>query len=302
MEPNGNIAIKPEGIEDAKVISETKNEPKPLEQNIQSENGTKGTIQVEVETGKKKVHDKVTIDFMAEDNLKSHIKKETNFVRPEQEKPAQTIEQVREQIKKEEEEASKKFTQKDFEDIAGFLINLIDTAVSTGLRFWSKDTSDSAYALAEPKKRMLSHQLALILIKYNTKFSIEFMFLCTIVVAYAVPFQKAFARRRMLKEKDNAPSQPEKKVVRMEVVKNGDVVNAEPIRQTRYEKKEPIPIVRHEPIVTKEDLKPKIDDLPFEVEENVVVTAVEVEEEMTEDEKRISSMRKFKRGRGRPKK
>ena len=47
---------------------------------------------------------------------------------------------------------------------------------------------------------MLEYQLALILVKYQSKFSIEFMFLISLVICYAVPFTKARSRRKEMKE------------------------------------------------------------------------------------------------------
>ena len=46
---------------------------------------------------------------------------------------------------------------------------------------------------------MLVYQLTLILTKYQAKFSVEFMFILTILIVYAPAFMKARTRRKELK-------------------------------------------------------------------------------------------------------
>jgi hypothetical protein len=154
------------------------------------------------ESGKKQAGEKVTIDFMNQDHISSFTAGETkkadeNIGNSNSQFKDKSVEDLKAEIKKAEEDSTKNFTAKDFEDIARFMIFLIDTGLSSGLKWWSKDTSEAAYSLPEKKKEMLVYQLTLILTKYQAKFSIEFMFFLTIVIVYAPAFVKAKNNRKV---------------------------------------------------------------------------------------------------------
>lgn len=87
-------------------------------------------------------------------------------------------------------------TPEDFYDIAEFIMSLIDATAASALKWWAKDSADSPYSLPEKKKNKLTKQLAKILIKYNAKFSIEFMFLIGLCIMYIPAFRLARKTRK----------------------------------------------------------------------------------------------------------
>lgn len=196
-------------ISEAEVIVETQqqqgNENQSGELNEDYIKNLKDQKTVDLgEAGKNKTQEKVVIDFMNEDHIKSFTSAETKKAEETQgdEKSQfkdKSVEDLKKEIKAAEDASAKNFTAKDFEDIARFIIFLIDTGISSGLKWWSGDTSDSAYSLPEKKKEMLVYQLTLILTKYQAKFSVEFMFVLTILIVYAPAFVKAKNKRKELK-------------------------------------------------------------------------------------------------------
>jgi hypothetical protein len=191
-------------IEDANILSETTNETNPLSEttiddlnNESQHNNISHSKTIDVDEKKEKP--KVQVDFMDEDFIDDSIKKETKRVKEEDKKNDNiTAEDI---VKEEKEQPS--LTLADMMDVAEVVMNLIDLAISTSLRWWSKDTSDQAYSITYTKKSMLVRQLATILLKYQAKFRIEFLFLISLIIVYAVPFGKAKERRKLLKMKDS---------------------------------------------------------------------------------------------------
>lgn len=143
--------------------------------------------------------EKVKIDFDNQDDVESFTAKQSKKSSSSPESKLYdddtTAEELRERIK-EEENKSKEFKAKDFEEIARFIIFLIDASLSSLLRWWAKDNSDSSYQLGADKKNQLISQLTLILVKYQAKFSIEWMFLITVLVLYIPPFMRAREHRK----------------------------------------------------------------------------------------------------------
>lgn len=193
-------------ISDAEVIEEvknnTKNESEDHGLDTEYVKNLKDQKTVDLsEAGKSKSSEKVVIDFMNEEHIKNFTSSESkksdeNEVNTSSQFDGKSVEDLRAEIKKAEDDSKKNFTAKDFEDIAKFIIFLIDTGLSSVLKWWSKDTSDAAYSLPEKKKDMLVYQLTLILTKYQAKFSVEFMFILTILIVYAPAFMKAKNRRK----------------------------------------------------------------------------------------------------------
>jgi len=193
-------------ISDAEVIEEvknnTKNESEDHGLDTEYVKNLKDQKTVDLsEAGKSKSSEKVVIDFMNEEHIKNFTSSESkksdeNEVNTNSQFDGKSVEDLRSEIKKAEDDSKKNFTAKDFEDIAKFIIFLIDTGLSSALKWWSKDTSDAAYSLPEKKKDMLVYQLTLILTKYQAKFSVEFMFILTILIVYAPAFMKAKNRRK----------------------------------------------------------------------------------------------------------
>jgi len=111
----------------------------------------------------------------------------------------------------------KSFSNEDFQDFAEVAIDIIDMGISTALRFWAKDTSTAEYELPTDKKRRLTRQLANLFMKYQTKFSLEFMFVVTLLICYSVPVSKANKKRKLInsgapaEEVKRGPGQPRKR-------------------------------------------------------------------------------------------
>lgn len=207
------ISTKVINIAEAEIISESKiiqeEVKKPNVEELDYAKNLKEQKTVDLgEVGKKSASEKVTIDFMNAEHLSSLTSGETKKADETLDNKGsafdgKSVDDLKADIKKAEEDSTKNFTAKDFEDIAKFIVFLIDTGLSSALKWWSKDTSDAAYSLPEKKKDMLVYQLTLILTKYQAKFSIEFMFLLTILIVYAPAFVKAKNRRKDTAAKEN---------------------------------------------------------------------------------------------------
>jgi hypothetical protein len=92
------------------------------------------------------------------------------------------------------------FTKDDMMDFAEVFMDILDMGISTALKFYSKDTSTAAYELSADKKRRLVRQLTNLFMKYQMKFSLEFMFIVTLLICYSVPIAKAKKTRKEIKE------------------------------------------------------------------------------------------------------
>lgn len=169
------------------------------------------------ETGKKQAGEKVVIDFMNEDHVKDFTSSETKKAEDLQDDSdlgnksnfsGESVDDLKKKIKDEEEKSVKNFTAKDFEDVARFIIFLIDASFSSFFKWWGKDTSDTAYSLPKGKQETLVYQLTLILVKYQAKFSIEFMFLISLLVLYAPAFVKSKNSRKASKGETNFEELP----------------------------------------------------------------------------------------------
>lgn len=99
--------------------------------------------------------------------------------------PNKPADEIRDEVREYEKSKSSKMEYKDLLKTAEFLINLIDTAISTGLNFLAKDSAVQAYSMPSSNKKLLTEQLALILSKYQSKFSVEFLFFSGLIVLYA---------------------------------------------------------------------------------------------------------------------
>lgn len=180
---------------DFEKLDKEKSEPK---KEIKSET-------IDINQQKVESTEKVKVDFMNDNSYDDVLKKKAKKAEPIEEEPSsqfgdKTQEQLREEIKQAEEQSKNNFSAKDMEEIAKVIVMIFDTGISTGLRMWAKDTSDTAYSITNEKRRMLEYQLSLILVKYQSKFSIEFMFLVSLVICYIVPFSKARERRKEMKQ------------------------------------------------------------------------------------------------------
>jgi len=193
------MAIRKRPTQDTPPVEQPKNEPE-----------IKGSKEVKVEADKV-VDEKVRIDFMSESFSQDHASKKTkeNTDIPKSSIPLdKKVGEIREDIKKaEESRGGDKFTFKDILQIATFLINAFDGGLGILLNFIAKDNRVSVYCLPAETKRQLSEQLALILIKYQVKFKIEFMFLITLIIAYIGPVGGALKHRKNVADGTGGPAQ-----------------------------------------------------------------------------------------------
>lgn len=194
------------------------------------ETEVKGSKQVNVEVGKK-IDEKVQIDFMGEKFAEEHASKKTkeNTDQLKSSIPLdKKVGEIREDIAKSEAKRNgDQFTFKDILQIATFLINAFDGGIGILLNFIAKDNRVSVYTLPVETKRQLSEQLALILVKYQVKFKIEFLFFITLVLAYMGPVGGALKHRKSVMDGTGGP-QP-KKQGKPEKAKEPEKVEDKPI-------------------------------------------------------------------------
>ncbi len=149
--------------------------------------------------------EKATVNFLKNDFIKDEVTKKTAKAKePDDEPSTETVSSIQEKIKKEEDESEDEFTPEDFELFAEIIIDIIDIGFTSGLRWYAKDKSDTTYTITEKKKNTLVKQLTRILIKYQQKFSIEFMFIITILMVYATPFREARKHRKQVMAAEDA--------------------------------------------------------------------------------------------------
>lgn len=203
-------------VDDATILSEEKtvdkvnDKPDDLDFDKLEKEKTETKKEIKSETidlkqEKTETTEKVKVDFMNDNSYDDVIKKkskkaEASTEETESQFAGKSQEELRQEIKNAEEQSKNNFSAKDMEEIAKVIVMIFDTGISTGLRMWAKDTSDTAYSITADKRKMLEYQLSLILVKYQSKFSIEFMFLVSLVICYLVPFTKARERRREMKQ------------------------------------------------------------------------------------------------------
>ena len=148
-------------------------------------------------------------DFVSEDLNKQTKKSEAPTNEEIKEQSHKSIKDVQQEIKELEDDKNKDLKPQDYEEISSLIINIIDFLMSALLKWWAKDSSDTAYSLNEQKKKTLSSQLSLILIKHQQKWSIEFLFLLTIIAIYSGPVMAAKANRK--NPSDRKAGRPPKK-------------------------------------------------------------------------------------------
>lgn len=218
-----------------------------LEEN-KEEHFTKTVKQSDI---KEDINEEHEIDFLNEEhvsNFTSSKTKESENKKEENPWKGKTMEEAQAQISEAEAEASK-IDPETLYDIAEFIIFLIDASLSAAFKWWAKDTSDSAYSLSATKQKKLTKQLAAILIKYQAKFSIEFMFLVSIIILYMPAFWIAHSKRKELKKQP--PKQPVQNFV--PPVYNNPVQNTETVKETEVTKTKPKKT--KEPVFNEEEVK-----------------------------------------------
>jgi hypothetical protein len=181
------------------IFEEVKEAPKKESKNKKNE-----ALEVDLEQLKsEQKNEKVVIDFMNDDfaseQLKKTPKKSDEPIEKSDAKSifeGKTIQEVKDEIASHEKEKSDKMKPSDYEDVSRVLINIIDWIISAILKWYAKDSSDYAYSLSEDKKRNITNQLTLILVKHGNKWSIEFLFIMTLVAVYSGPAFAAHENRK----------------------------------------------------------------------------------------------------------
>ncbi len=218
------IDISTAGLKEAEnvseiLISEEEKNSEEFAKNLQDVKEIKLS-----EVGKSDNDETVTINFLDEAQVnnftQSEAKKSENKANKGFSYEGKSVEDIQKQIKQEEEQ-SKKIEPETFVEVARFIIFLIDALMSAGLRWFAKDNIDTPYSLNKTKQEQLVKQLSNILIKYQAKFSIEWMFLISIIVLYIPGFIAAKSKRKDFKEEPVVP-------------KKQTVVKQEPIQQPVY--------------------------------------------------------------------
>lgn len=257
------------GKEDLSAIEEENKESKEYIKNVTDQKTVKLS-----DAGKTDVEEETTIDFLKEDQVNSFTQAKTKISENKSAKMFgdKTTEQIQDEIKK-QEGSQEKIDPETFVDVASFIISLVDSAMSTALRWWGKDNTSSPYELPKPKQEKLTKQLATILIKYQAKFPIEWLFLLGLLIAYLPGYMMAKDRRKAATPKQPIPVKPNP-VIKPSIMKQPEVVN---------EIKNPVVENKAEEII---DMTEQIK--PIEINETI-------------DEAQLEVI-KPTRGRGRPKK
>lgn len=86
--------------------------------------------------------------------------------------------------------------EEDFSMAAEFLINAYSYGLGAVCRWYAKDTTDAAYMLSDSGKKPLMKSLTKLLVRYQSKFSIEMMFFMMLITAAITPFIKANNKRQ----------------------------------------------------------------------------------------------------------
>lgn len=206
-------------------MSEENNKPRPPKtdkgnpqepEDLKSEQVKPGKS-IPITENEKDKDETVKVNFMDKNFIKDYVGKKT--VKSDEPTPGgedksdnkssdskETTDDLRERIKRDENAYEKQFTPEDFEEIAGFVIDIVDAGISTALRVWAKDTSSRNYELEKSKKDKLAKQGKLILVKHKLKWSVEFVFVLSLVIFYAGPIQKARKRRSVLESTKSGSS------------------------------------------------------------------------------------------------
>ena len=185
------------------ISVEDKNKPliEVAEEKVSTSNDKVETEEIPLSTPQS-ADSKIKIDFLNDEETSSFISQPTKPAPEEPKKEEefsfskQKPEEIRETLKKEKEEYAKELTVEDFQEVAEFIVNLIDMGVINIARWISKEKTDQPFEVNENKKRKLIKQLTLIAIKHKLKIGIELVFFATLIMVYAVPVRKAIKIRQ----------------------------------------------------------------------------------------------------------
>lgn len=206
---NSGKKLREEAVVEESAVTEELEEPNDSQEsgNGEEQQGDPKitrTEEVDLDTKGPERQTKTKVNFVNEDFMAGFVKQKTReSTEKKDEKGAtdgKTVAEIQEQIKKEEANPNNQFSKEELMDFAEVFIDIVDLGISSGLRFWAGDTSSTAYELPIEKKRKLTRQVTNLFIKYQTKFSLEFMFIITLVICYSVPAKKAHDMRKAKKK------------------------------------------------------------------------------------------------------
>lgn len=188
------------------VVVETTVEEIPIPDNKKEtveekkEPETLGSKKVKIDPDKSE-EDDLVIDYMKESFSDKEASKRT---KENTDKPTpnaafeKDVKEIKEEISRSEESRSKTMSGEGILKIATFIVNAFSGGLGVLLNFIARDNRVGVYTLPVETKRELSEQLALVLIKYQVKFKIEFLFLLTLIIAYIGPVGGAIKHRKQV--------------------------------------------------------------------------------------------------------
>ena len=161
----------------------------------------KSTADINLDDNKDEA-DSARVNFMDDNYMASMLNKKTEKSEEKNEGEEKKAEQTSSSTSGGPEATpdANAFTKDDMQDFAEVFMDILDMGISTALKFYSKDSSTTAYELGADKKRRLVRQLTNLFMKYQMKFSLEFMFVVTLLICYSVPIAKAKKIRKEIKE------------------------------------------------------------------------------------------------------
>lgn len=230
------------------IINQGLNEVETSEPSPQNKSYVKNVIDQKTvnmdEVGKNSSGEKKRIDFMKEaavnEFTKSESKKSENKTNQKNDSfTGKSMNEVQNEIRFAEENDANKYTPEDFREFASMIMLFIDTIFSETLKWFSKD-KDSDYSLPKPKQERLTKSLTYILIKYQSRFPIGWVFIISLVMCYAPAFIAANDKRKKNKAKAVViPVSPN--VYQAPVQQNQQYQQTnEPVQETQTYSNEPI--------------------------------------------------------------
>ena len=176
-----------------------KGEPIPLSSLRQKSEDEEQVIQKDINIKKKQTDDKATMSIKDSDFVKNFIQEPTktsDVPSSSLPKSNETVEDIRARLASEEKEEVSKMKPEDFEDMADFIIDILDMSLIFLVRWYSQDISDAEYKVPEEKLKKLKKHLANLLMRMGKKFPLGMLFILGLLAAYATPIRKAHEHRK----------------------------------------------------------------------------------------------------------
>lgn len=214
-------------IEEKDLVNENKeksstNNSKEQSSNTAKENNTKsdktndfkkGTAEINLDDDKDSKK-KAKVNFMSEGFMKDYLSQKTeknteesndsnasNAGQSSDGKSSQPSSQASSNVDFNSNRVTESgLSPEDFRDFANVAMEILDMGISQLMRFYAKDNTSEPYELPKNKMDRLSRQLGNLFVKYNTKFSLEFMFFVTLCICYSGSFAEAKKQRKIITE------------------------------------------------------------------------------------------------------